>query len=178
MAISLDPEVGNTIPSHIKKVGVFVNETIDEIKKAVEKYQLDFIQLHGDESADNCRELNNEAYKIIKAFQLHKDFNFEQLNAYKNHCQYFLFDTQTILYGGSGQKFDWEILRNYDNEKAFFLSGGIDLEDAETISELKNMNIHAIDINSKFEIKPGLKDINKIKKFKFFLTEIHREMTP
>jgi len=163
---SLSPEIINSISSNIKKVGVFVNESLDTIEKWAKKYQLDYIQLHGDESTNFCKELNNVGYQLIKAFQVHKDFDFNELEEYKKHCKYFLFDTQTPLYGGSGHKFDWQLLGNYDNEKPFFLSGGIDLEDIEAIIKIKNLNVHAIDINSKFEIEPGLKNIEKVKKFK------------
>ncbi len=171
---SLQQEVIQAIPASIKKVGVFVNESIDKIEMKIKDYQLDFIQLHGDESAEFCKQLCEKGFQIINAFQVHKDFDFNKLDAYKAYCKYFLFDTQTPLYGGSGNKFDWHLLNNYDNEIAFFLSGGIDLEDADKILNIKKLNIHAIDINSKFEIEPGLKDIDKIKLFKNYFTEIRR----
>jgi phosphoribosylanthranilate isomerase len=180
---SLQSEIVRAIPSSINKVGVFVNESFDKIETRTKDYQLDFIQLHGDESAEFCKQLSEKGFQIIKAFQIHKDFNFNKLDAYKAYCKYFLFDTQTSLYGGSGHKFDWQLLENYDNEKSFFLSGGIDLDDADKILNIKNLNIHSIDINSKFEIEPGLKNIEKVKKFKEQLlhkdtqktTEIHRK---
>lgn len=170
---SLQPKVVQTIPTAIKKVGVFVNEPVENIEKMVKDYHLDFIQLHGDESSQFCKQLNRKGFQIIKAFQVHKNFDFNALDEYKEHCKYFLFDTQTPLYGGSGHKFDWQLLKNYNNEKPFFLSGGIDLDDADKILNIKKLNIHAIDINSKFEIKPGLKNIEKIKKFKNYFTETH-----
>lgn len=171
MADSLESEILKAIPGHIKKVGVFVNETDEKITKAVKKFQLDFIQLHGDESPNLCNSLNINGLSIIKAFQIHQNFDFAQLESYKKSCQYFLFDTQTALYGGSGHKFNWQLLENYDNEKAFFLSGGIDLEDINNILNINNLNIHAIDINSKFEIEPGLKNIEKIKEFRNLLNQ-------
>ena len=173
MADSLSANVVQTIPNNIKKVGVFVNESIDGIENVAKKFQLDFIQLHGDESAEFCKKMNDTGFQIIKAFQVYENFDFNQLEPYKKYCKYFLFDTQTPLYGGSGHKFNWQILKNYDNEKPFFLSGGIDLEDADKILNITSLNIYAIDINSKFEIEPGLKDIEKIKKFKDYFTEIH-----
>ncbi len=166
MADSLDPIFLNAIPKEIKKVGVFVNETIEEIRNSAEKFQLDFIQLHGDESPEFCNALQVNGLKTIKAFQLHWDFDFKQLKNYTQSCEYFLFDTQTPFYGGSGHKFDWQILEKYDNEKAFFLSGGINLNDVDNVLNIKNLTIHAIDINSKFESAPGLKDIEKVKLFK------------
>jgi len=171
MADSLEPEVLKDIPEHIKKVGVFVNESMEIIIKMAEKFKLDFIQLHGDESPDFCNSLQVNGLNIIKAFQIHQNFDFAQLESYKKSCQYFLFDTQTLLYGGSGHKFDWHLLENYDNEKAFFLSGGIDIQDIDNIKNISNLNIHAIDINSKFESEPGLKNIEKVKKFKDLLNQ-------
>lgn len=171
MADSLDSEILKVIPKSIKKVGVFVNETAETLIKTTEKFQLDYIQLHGEESPEFCNSLNANGFKLIKAFQLHPDFDFMQLEEYKRSSQYFLFDTQTPLYGGSGHKFDWKILNHYDNDKPFFLSGGIDLEDAHKILNIKYLNIHAVDINSKFEIEPGMKNIEKVKKFKDLLTQ-------
>jgi phosphoribosylanthranilate isomerase len=109
--------------------------------------------------------LRNRGISIIKAFSIDKAFNFSRLNNYKSFCDYFLFDTKGESYGGTGQTFNWEILKHYDNEKPFFLSGGISPVHTETISELKNMNLHAVDINSLFEKEPGLKDIEKVKAF-------------
>ncbi|MDF1549631.1 MAG: phosphoribosylanthranilate isomerase [Bacteroidales bacterium] len=171
MADSLDSEILKAIPKSIKKVGVFVNESAEVILSMVEKFRLDLIQLHGNESSDFCNMLYINKLILIKAFQLHQKFDFGTLENYKSSCQYFLFDTQTPLYGGSGHKFDWKILYHYDNDKPFFLSGGIDLEDAHKILNIKNLNIHAIDINSKFEIEPGMKNIEKVKKFKDLLTQ-------
>lgn len=153
------------IPESIKKVGVFVNSTIEGILEKVKIFKLDIVQLHGDESLDFCKKLKQSGMKITKAFQIDKDFNFTGLELYESVCDYFLFDTKTKLYGGSGNKFNWRLLKKYNNEKPFFLSGGIDLEDVDEIKKLKNLNFYSIDINSKFEIEPGLKDINKIKKF-------------
>ncbi len=172
---SLQQETIQSIPASIKKVGVFVNESVENIEKRIQDYRLDFVQLHGDESIVFCRKLYAEKVQIIKTFQVYKDFDFNILDGYKEYCKYFLFDTQTPLYGGSGHKFDWQLLKNYDNEKPFFLSGGIDLDDADKIVNIQNLNIHAIDINSKFEIEPGLKNIEKIKRFINYFTEIRRE---
>ncbi len=153
------------IDKRIKKTGVFVNASEAYILKNINKHGLDLVQLHGNESPEFCQSLYEKGIKISKAFQIDDDFDFTKLNRYKKVCDYFLFDTKTKNYGGSGRKFDWEILQAYDNEKPFFLSGGIDIEDVSSISKLKNMNIFAIDINSKFEIKPGVKDIGKIGMF-------------
>ncbi len=153
------------IPESIKKVAVFVNSSINEVKTIMIKHQLDFAQLHGDESPEFCLELKKAGIKITKAFQIDEDFDFSVLKQYDSACDYFLFDTKTNLYGGSGKKFNWRILEKYDNQKPFFLSGGIDLEDVDEIKKIYNLNIYAIDINSKFEVKSGMKDIDKIEKF-------------
>lgn len=153
-------------PKSIRKVGVFVNSSIEYILENFKKNKLDLVQLHGNESPEFCNKLYKKDIKISKAFQIDEDFDFSALEAYHGVCDYFLFDTKTKLYGGSGKKFNWKVLEKYDNKKPFFLSGGIDLEDTGAIKSLKKLNIYAIDINSKFEIGPGLKDIEKIKQFK------------
>jgi phosphoribosylanthranilate isomerase len=165
VAEELDADLLNSFPRTVKKVGVFVNAHPDFIFKNVKKYGLDMVQLHGDETPEVCRSLRNRGISIIKAFSIDKVFNFSRLNNYKSFCDYFLFDTKGESYGGTGQTFNWEILKHYDNEKPFFLSGGISPVHTETISELKNMNLHAVDINSLFEKEPGLKDIEKVKAF-------------
>ncbi len=149
----------------IKKVGVFVNSDFNYIIDKHSKYNLDYVQLHGNESPDFCKKLKAKNTNIIKAFSIDNSFDFSILDEYYLHCNYFLFDTKSENYGGSGIKFDWSVLKNYDNKKKFFLSGGIDIDDIETIKKLTNLNIHAIDINSKFEKLSGLKDIGKIGKF-------------
>jgi phosphoribosylanthranilate isomerase len=161
----LNADLLKSFPKHIKKVGVFVNAHPDMILKNVKKYSLDLVQLHGNEMPDVCKQLRNRGISIIKAFQLDETFNFNRLNNYKSVCDYFLFDTKSDNFGGTGKAFDWQILSKYDNEKPFFLSGGIDLVHAQVISELKGFNLHAVDINSRFEIEPGLKDVEKIKTF-------------
>ena len=152
-------------PESIKKAGVFVNPTIEGVLEKVKTFKLDFIQLHGDESPEFCLGLKPSGIKITKAFQVDEAFDFFLLKQYETVCDYYLFDTKTKLYGGSGEKFNWQILKKYNNKKPFFLSGGIDLEDAEEIKKLESLNIFAIDINSKFETQPGRKDIKKVKKF-------------
>jgi len=153
------------ITSKTKTVGVFVNADVNYIIEKVNKYNLDIVQLHGDETADYCR-LAKEQLKnieIIKAFGVNEQFNFNTLNAYTNHCDYFLFDTKTKEYGGSGHHFDWKILEKYDDALPYFLSGGIGLKEAETIKKEKTkLNAYAIDVNSKFEIEPGFKNVEMI----------------
>jgi phosphoribosylanthranilate isomerase len=159
----LDQELLLSIPRHIKKVGVFVNSNFDYILKTVRKYGLDWAQLHGNETPEFCRNLRLKGVGIIKAFAIGPDFNFRQLYNFKQHCDFFLFDTQGVRPGGNGKTFDWQLLNQYDNEKPFFLSGGIDLPHLEQLPELSELNLHAIDVNSRFEISPGLKDISKVR---------------
>lgn len=168
----LDVTLLKSFSRNIKKVGVFVNAHPDLILKTVKKYNLDLVQLHGNETPEVCRGLRSRGLTIIKAFSISEGFNFSRLNNFKSHCDYFMFDTKGDSFGGTGQAFNWEILKNYDNEKSFFLSGGISPVHAETIMELKGLNIHAIDINSKFETTPGMKNVDKIKTFARQLKEI------
>lgn len=161
---SLDAKILASLKD-VQKVGVFVNETFDFIKKQADAYGFDYIQLHGEESPELCSSLKKSGLGIIKVFSVGEDFEFKQTKAYKACSDFFLFDTKGENYGGTGKKFDWSILKKYDNEIPFFLSGGIDPEQAEEIKKLEGMNLHALDINSKFELEPGLKDVNKVKGF-------------
>ena len=181
-------------PSTIKKVGVFVNETIEEILNKVHTYKLDGIQLHGDESVEYCEELAkmvtersrsdkefknvisttlNHQIEIIKAFSVSDDFDFSTTEEYQDHCDYLLFDTKGKDYGGNGLKFNWEILQQYKGNTPYFLSGGIGLDDKnELVSFLRrpeSYRCHVIDVNSRFEDSPGLKNIEKLKEFKNIL---------
>jgi phosphoribosylanthranilate isomerase len=143
-------------------VGVFVNEPIKNIIRISTKYNMDFIQLHGDESPEYCEELKLLDFKTIKAFGIDLSFDFSILNEYKEVCDYYLFDTKSIVYGGSGHRFSWSLLKQYDNFKPIFLSGGLDIEAIPIVYDLLNdLNIHALDFNSKLEIEPGLKAIEK-----------------
>jgi phosphoribosylanthranilate isomerase len=154
-------EVVNALPRDTKKVGVFVNATIDYILQNVRKYGLHYVQLHGNEMPDFCRNLKFKGVNIIKAFRIDNSFIFSQLNNYKPHVDFFLFDAKGDGYGGNGISFDWSILKKYDNEKPYFLAGGISLEN---IDELESIipKPYAIDVNSKFEISPAMKDIEKL----------------
>lgn len=158
------PDFSN-IPDQVKRVGVFVNPQLDFILQKAEEFGLDFIQLHGDETPELCKKLKSEKFGVIKVFGLTHNFDFKKLEPYKNHVDYFLFDTKSSQYGGTGQKFNWEVLTEYDQEIPFFISGGIGPGDASEIKNLKDLNIHAVDINSRFEISPGYKDIKKVQSF-------------
>ena len=155
------------LPESIQKVGVFVNASLDEIEEKVKQYELDLVQLHGDESPEFCHSLQQNKFKVIKAFSIDNQFNFNTLNNYINYCDYFLFDTKGTNYGGNGITFDWSVLENYNLNKPYFLSGGIG---TENIAEVKSFltkdyakNCIAIDCNSKLEVSPGLKSTEKTK---------------
>lgn len=158
----LDEELLKSFPHTTRKVGVFVNATASYILENYKKYNLDYVQLHGEELPDFCRNLKLKGVNIIKAFSVDENFYFGKLQNYKPYCDFFLFDTKGQERGGNGTTFDWRILNKYDNEKPFFLAGGIDLENAHKALEIQNLKVYALDVNSKFEISPALKDIQKL----------------
>ena len=152
-----------SLPKAIKKVGVFVEESIENILQTVEKHDLQAVQLHGNESVIFCQELKKQLptdIQIIKVFSVGTDFNFENLEAFEEYCDYFLLDTKDKFPGGNGTQFDWQILENYTSKKPFFLSGGIGVDDIKAIQQLRKMNLplFAIDCNSKLEISAGIKN--------------------
>lgn len=156
------------LPKSIRKVGVFVNESIPVILEKIAKYDLQVIQLHGHESEEFCKDLKSEidaAIEIIKVFSVDDTFDFNVLEPFETVCDYFLFDTKGKLPGGNGTTFDWKVLANYPSSKPFFLSGGIGLEEMDAVNEIlkTNLPVYAIDVNSKFEIEPGLKNINHVR---------------
>lgn len=153
------------VPSSIKTVGVFVNEDLNVVKQNIIKYNLKAIQLHGKEEATYCNELKSTGVEIIKAFGIDETFDFAKLELYLSAVDYFLFDTQTPAHGGSGKVFNWKLLANYTYEKPYFLSGGIDLEHSIAIKKITDSRLYAIDVNSKFEVEPGLKDLGRLKEF-------------
>ena len=154
------PEIN--LNNKVKRVGVFVNENIQEIKNKIKKYKLDYVQLHGEENVNFCHSLQ-PFVKIIKVFKIDYNFNFKKTEEFEEVCDYFLFDTKSQLHGGSGKKFDWDLLKNYNCKKDFFLSGGIDIGDIEEIKKIvKSYPIAGIDVNSKFELDNLEKDKEKI----------------
>ena len=156
--------------NHQGKVGVFVNESIEKIVKITEKTNLNFIQLHGDEDENFISKLRknlDEKIKIIKVFRVGETFNF-QFSVFNSLVDYFLFDTDSKAFGGTGQTFDWQILNEIEIPIPYFLSGGISLENIHQLSTINHQPL-ALDINSKFEIEPGIKNLEKIKTFKSLL---------
>ena len=155
-----------SIPENIKKVGVFVDKPIKFIQDKITKFQLDYVQLHGKETLEFCKNLQEKSIKIIKAFNINKHFNFNKLDNYHTYCDYFLFDASGEFAGGNGVTFNWNLLQNYKGKTPFLLSGGINETMVSEIKKIKHKGFAGIDINSGFETKPAVKDIPKIKKFK------------
>jgi phosphoribosylanthranilate isomerase len=147
------------------KVAVFVDENAFEILGLTKNFGFGFVQLHGKENPKTCRLLKNQGLKVIKAFNLNEDFDFLSLEAYQKNVDFFLFDTKTDLPGGSGKKFNWEILEKYQGTVPFFLSGGIGPDDGEAIKKLDHPQLFGIDLNSGFEEEPGVKNVGKLKEF-------------
>jgi phosphoribosylanthranilate isomerase len=156
-------EILQNIPASVQKTAVFVNESAEEINALIGKYHFDAIQLHGDENPDFAHSFRNKV-KVIKAFGVDNTFNFDKLNDYVNKVDYFLFDTKTEKHGGSGKPFDWSVLNNYQLDVPFFLSGGISPENLEQVLNLNHPRLYGIDLNSKFEDTPGIKNIEQLTK--------------
>ena len=152
----------------IKKVGVFVDPGYSELLDAIDEYGLDIVQLHGNETPELCEELSAEV-EVIKAFRIpDKSIDIDEMVAdYDAVCDYYLFDTAGLKesFGGTGQQFDWGILKKAKIEKPFFLSGGIGPDDATKVKAFNHPDFFAVDVNSKFELSPGLKDMASILKF-------------
>lgn len=161
----LDIAALNALSPNIKKMGVFVNEDLENILTIGYKYKLDGVQLHGSELVEMCRKLKSLGYMVIKAFPIAEAYNFKVTKAYEGVCDYFLFDTKTDAYGGSGVKFNWQMLKEYKGETSFLLSGGIEADDIEAIRKIDHPKLAGIDLNSKFELKPGLKNVPLLKDF-------------
>ncbi|EAY30746.1 phosphoribosylanthranilate isomerase [Microscilla marina] len=154
-----------------KKVGVFVNHTLAQVVEKVNKYGLALAQLHGDESPVFCQQLKDALpqLQVVKVFRVANDFDFAQLKPYKPFCDFFLFDTKGKDYGGNGVVFNWNILKQYDNELPLFMSGGLSLYNIQELQDFvtaHKLRVHAIDVNSKFEKSPALKDVEKLKELR------------
>lgn len=162
---NLNPESLLQLQVQPEITGVFVNEAPEIIIQAIKKYHLKYVQLHGMESPVTCKEMRNKGVKVIKAFSIEEKEDFKKCIFYENVCDFFLFDTKTSQHGGSGKKFDWNTLNAYEGNTPFFLSGGIGPEDAYSIKQLNHPQFYGIDLNSRFETEPGIKDIAKLKTF-------------
>ena len=151
--------------SGVKKVGVFVNESLETILERAEEYDLDYIQLHGEETPDFCEKVRRQGLKVVKAISISNILPIEALKSYEHVVDLFLFDTSGKERGGNGTKFDWQVLNEYQFKVPFLLAGGISLEDASDIKRLKIKMFHGVDLNSKFELAPGVKNANQVKQF-------------
>ena len=160
-----DSRIIGNLPETILKTGVFVNEPEDSIIKTADRYSLDAIQLHGDESPLFCCQIRARGLKVIKAFRINAADHFKDCRAYTDCTDFFLFDTLSETYGGSGKKFDWKILESYSLHHPFLVSGGISPDDAEDILSIKNPYFLGVDLNSRFESKPAIKDIYSLERF-------------
>jgi len=162
-----EPEMAifHNVPPGIKRIGVFLNEDNHKILNLSNRSGLDMIQLHGNESPVSCLQLKSSGLLIIKAFNIDNEFSFENLMQYMPGCDYFLFDTKSEKPGGSGRKFNWEKLEEYTLDKPFFLSGGIGPEDSGIIKTIENRGFFAVDVNSRFEDAPGIKNVDLVKTF-------------
>lgn len=157
------PFEGNYTQSSTQNVGVFVNPSLSQVKALAASFKLDLIQLHGNESATFVSEVS-QSFRVIKVFGVDDSFEFDVTRAFEKSSEYFLFDTKTPLYGGSGIKFNWDKLNDYHGSTPFLLSGGIEPSDITELSNFSHPKFMGVDINSGFEISPGTKDIEKIRK--------------
>lgn len=149
-------------PEEACKVGVFVNAPVWEVINVVDEYKLEYVQLHGEEFPQYCSELRKKGLKVIKAIQVSNSLDFKKAESFEGYVDYLLFDTKTPNYGGSGEKFDWTLLSSYKGSLPFFLSGGVDIDDMDAIEAMDLPMLFGIDVNSKFETAPGMKDIDKL----------------
>ena len=155
------------LPTQCKRTGVFVNEDLDQVRHMAKAYALDVIQLHGSESPEQISHLSplTSHLSIIKAFNIATTEDIEATKPYEGIVDYLLFDTKGKTVGGNGEKFDWSVLEAYQGDTPFLLSGGIGPDDAERVRSFHHPKCIGIDLNSRFEIAPGLKDINKLRAF-------------
>ena len=155
------------LPESIIKTGVFVNASFEFVQEKIKQYDFKAVQLHGKESPEYCKKIKELGIEVFKVFSIRNEFDFDVLIPFEGAVDYFLFDTKGEQPGGNGFVFDWSVLKNYSSKTSFILSGGIGLEEVGAVKEIMktDLPIHALDLNSKFEIKPALKDVEKLKKF-------------
>ncbi len=151
-----------------RRIGVFVDESVEEMMSKAREYELGAIQLHGDEGRDVCEELRDRlpaSILLIKAISVRTVDDLSKCHAYEGVVDYFLFDTKCETKGGSGRQFDWSVLDAYEAETPFLLSGGIGPEDVERVKAFRHPRCMGIDLNSRFEIAPGMKDAAALRSF-------------
>jgi phosphoribosylanthranilate isomerase len=152
----------NDIREELATVAVFVNEELEKVDEITAEYGFKYVQLHGDESPEYCKILEEQGVKVIKAFSMDSDFDFRQLDAYAPYCTYFLFDTKGLNRGGNGVTFDWSVLDRYKLHVAFMLSGGLGTENVSEALSLSYPQLIGLDFNSRIELEPGLKSVTKV----------------
>lgn len=167
---ALNADVVRRLPAEIKRVGVFVNERMEEMERLADLYGFDYLQLHGNESPELVTRLRRDGYRVIKAISVSADDSEQtppcKLMTARYEPDLFLFDTKTPKMGGAGVHFDWNILRDYEEETPYLLSGGLTTDDLPAIRALNDPRLIGMDVNSKFELSPGVKDVEKIKDLK------------
>ncbi|TJZ61212.1 phosphoribosylanthranilate isomerase [Sphingobacterium olei] len=146
----------------LRRTGVFVNDHIAHIKTKTAEFSLQAIQLHGNEDVDFCRQVAQPDIQLIKAFGIDDDFDWKSTEPFLHDVDFFLFDTKSTDYGGTGQSFNWQKLTDYPYDKPYFLSGGLSLENIQEAGNFEDDRLFGLDLNSKFEIEPGLKNISTL----------------
>ena len=149
----------------VKKVGVFVDAPTEQMLRFANDYGLDYLQLHGNESPDVCYSLQKRGLAVIKAFSIATADDLKKTKDYEGRADYFLFDTKSEAYGGSGQRFDWRVLSAYEGETPFLLSGGLALDSLSDLQQFSHPRFAGIDLNSGFEVAPASKDADALRHF-------------
>ena len=165
------------LPKRVKRVGVFVDEDPEQVKRLAAEYRLDYIQLHGHETPEVISYLRTPALphpRILKAFNISTAEDLLQTQSYEGLVDFFLFDAKGKSVGGNGEKFNWDVLDAYQGNTPFLLSGGIGPDDVERVHAFHHPMCIGIDLNSRFELSPGLKDIAKLKAFIYNLKKIEK----
>ena len=158
----LAPELVRALPPTIWKVGVFVNETIENILGTAHRFGLAAVQLHGYETPAQCEALSEAGLLVMKAFSVGAEVDFAALLPYVPHCDFFLFDTKGAAPGGNGAIFDWNLLSAYNLPVPYFLAGGLGLEHTAELAALRLPGLAGVDLNSSFETAPGVKDAGRV----------------
>ncbi len=164
VGLDFDKSVLSSVPNQTLKTAVFVNATQGEVIEFAHLYGMQAVQLHGTESPAFCAAIKESGLTLIKAFGIADDFDWNQLKDYETVVDYFLWDTKTEIHGGSGKQFDWQLLDKYKLNIPFLLSGGISLDNLAEVKKINHPQFYGVDLNSKFETEPGIKNIEKLEK--------------